>query len=175
MGFGPNIVERIARARADLRMGVPVVLDGGALMFAVETLDQDRLNQLDDLTGVTLVITSHRAKTLHVVPYDSDLARIALPHDVDLNWIRAVADPADDLNAPMKGPLRSERGGDATLHRAAIALTKAARLLPAAIVVHSSQVPQGSGVGPSLLRQLSDRARIRALEVLPVPLGPLNR
>ena len=135
MGFGPNIVERIARARADLRMGVPVILDGGAMIFAVETLDQDRLDQLDDLTGVTLVITSHRARTLHVTPYDSDLARIALPHDVDLNWIRAIADPADDLNAPMKGPLRSERGGDATLHRAAIALTKAARLLPAAIVV----------------------------------------
>jgi GTP cyclohydrolase II len=35
----------------------------------------------------------------------------------------------------MKGPLRSLRDGDADLHRAAIALTKAARLLPAALVL----------------------------------------
>ena len=28
MGFAPDITERLARARADLRMGVPVVLEG---------------------------------------------------------------------------------------------------------------------------------------------------
>ncbi len=37
------------------------------------------------------------------------------------------------------------------------------------------QVPHGSIVGSLLLRQFSDRARILALEVLPVPLGPLNK
>src|ERR1035438_10835399 len=36
-----------------------------------------------------------------------------------------------------------------------------------------SQTPQGSGVGP--LTQFSERARIRALDVLPHPRGPLNR
>ena len=41
--------------------------------------------------------------------------------------------------------------------------------------VQSSQLPQGSGVGPSLAMQLSERARMRALEVLPVPRGPLDR
>ena len=30
MTFAPDITERLARARADLRMGVPIVLDGGA-------------------------------------------------------------------------------------------------------------------------------------------------
>ncbi len=28
MAFAPTIIERLARARADLRMGVPVVLSG---------------------------------------------------------------------------------------------------------------------------------------------------
>ena len=59
------------------------------------------------------------------------------------------------------------------LEAASISMTS--RALPLAIAVQSSQVPHGSGVGPSLLRQFRDRARILALEVLPVPRGPLKR
>ncbi len=67
--------------------------------------------------------------------YDGDLARILLPDGADLAWLRAVADPADDLRTPMKGPLVTGRDGAADLHRAALALAKAAHLLPAALVV----------------------------------------
>src|SRR3954447_12146121 len=42
-----------------------------------------------------------------------------------------------------------------------------------ASATHDSHSPQGSGVGP--FSQLSERARMRALEVLPQPRGPLNR
>src|SRR5690242_21858031 len=42
-----------------------------------------------------------------------------------------------------------------------------------ASATQESQTPQGSGVGP--LTQFSERARIRALDVLPQPRGPLNR
>ena len=59
------------------------------------------------------------------------------------------------------------------LEAASISITS--RALPAAMEVQSSQTPQGSGVGPSAPMQLSERARMRALEVLPVPRGPLNR
>ena len=59
------------------------------------------------------------------------------------------------------------------LEAASISITS--RALPAAIDVQSSQLPQGSGVGPSDPMQLSERARILALEVLPVPRGPLKR
>lgn len=135
MTFAPDVTERLARARADLRMGVPVVLDGGAVMMAAETVDAARLAHLRSLGGApVLAITGWRAQTLKAPAYDGDLARIALPSDVTLKWVRAIADPADDLNSPMKGPLRVLRDGDARLHRAAIALAKAARLLPAAIV-----------------------------------------
>ncbi|MGJ8622723.1 MAG: GTP cyclohydrolase II [Yoonia sp.] len=136
MTFAPNITERLARARADLRMGVPVVLDGGAVVLAAETLDAARLADLRSLGGdPVLAITARRAQTLKVAAYDGDLARIILPPDASLSWVRSAADPADDLRMPMKGPLQSMRDGSADLHRAAIAMTKAARLLPAALVL----------------------------------------
>ncbi|WP_296426769.1 GTP cyclohydrolase II [Yoonia sp.] len=136
MGFSPDITERLARARADLRMGVPIVLDDGAVVLAAETLDATRLAYLRTLGGApVLVVTGRRAETLKARAYDGDVARILLPRDVTLSWVRSVANPADDLRAPMKGPLQSQRDGSADLHRAAIALTKAARLLPAAVVL----------------------------------------
>ncbi|WP_439154045.1 GTP cyclohydrolase II [Yoonia sp.] len=136
MGFSPDITERLARARADLRMGVPVVLDGGVVVLAAETLDAARLAHLRTLGGTpVLAVTNWRAETLKARAYDGDIARIILPPDATLSWVRAVADPADDLRAPMKGPLQTARDGAADLHRAAIALTKAARLLPAAVVL----------------------------------------
>ena len=138
MPLGPTIIERLARARADLRMGVPVVLTAGgcgALAVAVETLSATRLAGLRDMGAPELVLTARRADTLKARAYDGDLARIAIPDGAALPWLRAIADPADDLNAPMKGPLRSLRDGPADLHRAAIQLVKSAHLLPAAVVV----------------------------------------
>jgi GTP cyclohydrolase II len=136
MNFSPDITERLARARADLRMGVPVVLDGGAVVLAAETLTGARLAALRALGGdPVLAVTSWRAQTLKARAYDGDVARIVLPDDVSLAWVQSIADPADDLRVPMKGPLQSQRDGGADLHRAAIALTKAARLMPAAIVL----------------------------------------
>ncbi|MDX8354216.1 GTP cyclohydrolase II [Cognatiyoonia sp. IB215182] len=139
MGFSPDITERLARARADLRMGVPIVLEGGALVLAVETLDAARLADLQLLGGApVLAITAWRAQTLKARAYDGDLARVVLPGDATLSWVQSIADPADDLRSPMKGPLRTAREGGADLHRAAIALCKAARLLPAALVLELS-------------------------------------
>lgn len=138
MPLSPTIVERLARARADLRMGVPVVLTDaghGALVVAVETLAPDRLAALRGLGAPELAITAWRAETLKARAYDNDLARIAIPADAGVDWLRAIADPADDLRAPMKGPLRSLRDGSAGLHRAALQLAKSAQLLPAAVLL----------------------------------------
>ncbi|MDU8929270.1 GTP cyclohydrolase II [Alisedimentitalea sp. MJ-SS2] len=140
MSFAPDITEVLARARADLRMGVPVVLIGGhgeaALMLAAETLEAQRLADLRALGGApVLAITARRAETLKARAYDGDLARVALPGDAGLPWVLGVADPADDLKTPMKGPLIAARDGDAALHRLAIQLAKTAQLLPAALVL----------------------------------------
>lgn len=133
MGFAPDSTERLARARADLRMGVPVVVEGAGVMLAAETLTPDRLEALRGL-GAAVAITSWRAETLKVAAYDGGLARIALPANAGAAWVRALADPADDLRNPMKGPLRGLRDGSADLAHAAIALCKSARLLPAAVI-----------------------------------------
>jgi GTP cyclohydrolase II len=135
--LSPDPTERIARARADLRMGVPVVImgdGGGALVLAAETATPARLAALRAAGPVALTITGWRAETLKARAYDGDLARIALPGDADVAWVRAVASPEGDLATPMKGPFRTLRDGPADLHRAALRLAKSARLLPSALV-----------------------------------------
>ena len=137
MSFAPDISEQIARARSDLRMGVPIVVltdAGDVLVQATETLTAARVAAARALPGLSvLVITARRAETLKARAYDGDLARIEIPNDADLRWISALADPADDLNHPMKGPLRSVREGAAAAHRVALHLAKDARLLPSVL------------------------------------------
>jgi GTP cyclohydrolase II len=142
----PDAVALLARARSDLRLGLPVLVQDGAtaaVVVAAEALRPEVLAGLRALGPVTLALTAHRAATLKARTYDGDLARIMVPADVDALWVRALADPADDLLHPMKGPLRSLRGGPAGLHRAAIRLAKAAHLLPAALVVEGAAPDPG--------------------------------
>lgn len=168
MGFAPDTSERLARARADLRMGVPVVLTEGWVIVAVETLNADRLAALFSLTDApVLSITGWRAQTLKARAYDGDLARILTPSDATVGWVRAIADPADDLAHPMKGPLRSVRDGLADPHRAAIALAKSARLLPATIAA-----PLNDPAGFATRHQLT---QITAAELAEAPPAPLAR
>ncbi len=138
MTLAPDIIEQLARARADLRMGVPVVFTGdrGVLVLAAETLSAQRLTDLLALGGSpVLAITARRAETLKARAYDGDLARIVLPGDAGPGWVQGIANPADDLRAPMKGPFACARGGNVTPHRAALQLIKSARLLPAGLVL----------------------------------------
>ncbi|MCC0075583.1 MAG: GTP cyclohydrolase II [Rhodobacter sp.] len=155
MPLTPSPLERLNRARADLRMGLPVVLHDGAqaaCVAAAETLAPDRLEALRSLGAPVLAVTERRAQTLKARAYDGDVARVLIPPDAGIAWIEALADPADDLTHPMKGPLLTERQGSAVLHRAAIRLVKSAQLLPAAVVV----------TAPGLL----DLAAAQALTVL---------
>ncbi|MFT4717136.1 MAG: GTP cyclohydrolase II [Paracoccaceae bacterium] len=138
MALSLTMPEQIARLRADLRMGVGVILHDGeqsALVFAAETLGADRFQAATSLGEANVAITARRAETLRARAYDGDLARVVLPAGANVNWVRAIADPSGDLNHPMKGPFVSTREGDAGIHRAAIVLCKQARLLPAALVV----------------------------------------
>lgn len=144
MTFAPDTTETLARARADLRMGVPIVLQGPepALVFAAETLSKARLDDILALgVDAVLAITARRAQTLKAHVYDGDLARVILPRDASPAWVHSIADPSDDLRSPMKGPFSCARGGDVSGHRAALQLAKAARLLPAVVVVPIAQHP----------------------------------
>ncbi len=139
MALAPDGNEKIAQLRADLRMGVAVVLmnsQGAALVLAAETLTPARFGDVRDLPGQpVLAVTMRRAETLRARAYDGDLARILVPSEADVAWLRAVADPSGDLMNPLMGPCLTMREGGAELHRAAIILCKQAHLLPAALVV----------------------------------------
>ncbi len=160
MSLRPDITHLLGRARGDLAMGLPVAVcsaGSGALVAAAETLDAPRLASLRALaadTGaeLTLAVTARRAETLKARAYDGDLARIVLPKDVDRAWIAATANPEDDLKSPMKGPFATQRGGDVGLHRLALTLVKAARLLPAAVVLPLEDAARHAGqVGLTIL------------------------
>jgi GTP cyclohydrolase II len=136
--FEVDLNETLARARGDLRMGVPVVLRGqdrALVIAATETLGQDRFEAICALGQIELVLTGRRAETLKARAYDGDVARVCVPTGADLTWIKVLSDPADDLANPMKGPLRTLRDGAADLERLAVDLCKSARLLPAALCV----------------------------------------
>ena len=186
MTLALTLTERLARARGALRMGVPVVLvgDGAALVVAVEELTAARLADLRSLGQPVIALTDRRAETLKARAYDGDLARISLPVDQGIEWIRSLADPADDLRWPMKGPLNALRAGGADLHRAALALAKSARLLPAVIVVdvtdaaalalrHDLSLLQVAEIGPELAR-LSPLHAVSAARV-PMALAQAGR
>ncbi len=161
----PTANERLARARTDLRLGLPVILAEGeksVLVLAAEGARADRLADVRSFGEAVLAITTWRADTLKARAYDGDLARLVLPDAADTDWIAAVADPAQDLSSPMKGPFQSARDGDASLHRLAVRLVKSAHLLPAAVVVALDK-----DVGPDLTRL--DAEATRALLDRPVP------
>jgi GTP cyclohydrolase II len=131
----PTDTERVARARADLRMGLPVVIRDGAqglLVAAAETVDAARFAAIQALDGPPAIaaITAWRAQTLKARAYDGDLARVVLPGGAGVGWLRCLADPARDLASPLKGPLQTLRDGDPTAHRMALLLAKSAQLLP---------------------------------------------
>ncbi|MEL7301610.1 MAG: GTP cyclohydrolase II [Pseudomonadota bacterium] len=140
MTFAPTPDELIARARADLRMGLPVVIEGH-LVFAVETISPARFAAAMALPKpAVLAITEWRARTLKARAYDGDVARIAVPAGAGLPWACAVADPKDDLSMAMKGPFHTLREGDSAVARAGIALAKAAHLLPAVLIARAQGI-----------------------------------
>ncbi|MDB6178908.1 GTP cyclohydrolase II [Paracoccus sp. Z330] len=175
MSLVPTLAETISRARADLRMGLPVIL-GGHLVAAVETLSAERLQDFKALGTPVLALTARRAETLKARVYDDGLGRIELPEDSDLKWLRALADPAGDLMTPMKGPLFTLRDGDATPHMAALALVKSAQLLPAALVV-PAHAPAGLTVlAPgAVLAQLAGEAAMDPVAAARLPLALAER
>ncbi|MDB6182870.1 GTP cyclohydrolase II [Paracoccus fistulariae] len=175
MSLIPTLAETAARARADLRMGLPVVI-GGHLAAAVETLSAARLADLQALGPAALVLTARRAETLKARIYDPGLARVKVPGDADLGWLRALSDPAGDLMTPMKGPCFTERGGDVQPHQAALALAKSAQLLPAMLMVPAAPQPGLTSLQPGpLLALLASETAMHPVVAARLPLGAAER
>ncbi len=175
MSLSPTLAETISRARADLRMGLPVMI-GDQLAAAVETLTNERLAAIRALGRPVVALTDRRAQTLKARAYDDGLARVLLPEDATLTWLRDLADPANDLRHPMKGPLFTQRGGETTAHRAALALAKSAQLLPAMLMVGSGPLPGLTRLPDRpLLEQLTQEAAMASVAAARLPLRASER
>lgn len=175
MSLIPTLAETLSRARADLRMGLPVVIDG-YMAAAIETLSAERLADMQSLGPNVLALTGRRAETLKARVYDGGLARVEVPKDGNLRWLKALADPAGDLMTPMKGPLRTQRGGGVQPHQAALALAKSAQLLPAILMVPAEPPPDLTklAAGP-LLAQLAGEAAMAPVASARLPLLAAER
>lgn len=166
----PLPAEIVARARADLRIGLPVAL-GPWLAAAVETLSPARLAALREAGQPVLALTARRAETLKTAAYDGDLVRLQVPRAAGPDWLAAMADPARDLDVPLKGPFSALRGGDAGIARAALALAKQAELLPAMLLVEAAAPPGITRLDPgTLLAQLRREALLAPVAAAGLPL-----
>ena len=133
--------QRVERAAGDLRRGMPVLIRGeaggeSALAVSAETVTDATLRALAGIAGPpSLILTHARATTLKIRLYTSDVVSVPIPAQMNASEIRAIADPATDLEHPLKGPFEATRDTPSRLATAAVRLAKLAGLLPAALLV----------------------------------------
>ena len=136
----PLALQAVERGIAELRRGAVIILRGHGRALLVQAADgvvREALARLLALSGTTpaLVLTARRAQILGFAGDAVGAVRISLSGGVSAEAVQQMADPA----APPPGQLSSsplalgriEPGG---LEAAAVALTKLAHLLPAAVV-----------------------------------------
>lgn len=169
----------LARATDDLRRGEIVrIVDGKTAIdiLAAELATAHALTELERGGKADLFITPERAATLHITNQraaaEGDVVAITRLPWIDLVTSIAVADPATDLETPMKGPFPSRPlGADANAARAAIALAKRAAILPAVFAV-AAKGPAGDRITADATAILewrrAPRLRVVSRAALPV-------
>ena len=134
----PSVVDRVLLAVDAFRRGRAATIGGpgGAVVArALETLTAPAFATLKRARGARLVLSHARARTLKIRIYTPDVVALAIPRDMDLATLRAIADPTDDLTYPLKGPFDTLRETLPASYAASVKLAKLAGLLPAAVVV----------------------------------------
>ena len=135
----PVTLLAVDRAVSELRRGRMVVLSGGGgeavLVQAAEAVTLEELTRLGTLSGSVpvLAITTRRAAVLSLGAFAANVVTLTAPGTLTARQIRDLADPLSDLQRPHSMGLQA---AEAPLHgsdSAAVALTKLARLLPAAV------------------------------------------
>src|SRR5438067_5053259 len=131
--------HRVERAAWEFRRGVPVLIrpPTGALSLtaAAETVGDQTMRLMTAAAGAgSLMITHDRAATLKIPLYTEGVISIPLAGDVTAEFVRAIADPAADLDYPLKGPFHVSREQPQASGISAVRLAKLAGLLPAAVV-----------------------------------------
>jgi len=128
-----SAIARVARAVDALRRGERVRIDDGTSLYAcaVETAPEEILAEI---RNPRLLITHARARTLKIRLYTPQIVALAVAGNTRMAELRAIADPAADLDNPLKGPFNALREALPDGARAAVALAKLSGLLPAVLV-----------------------------------------
>jgi len=135
----PLTLLAVDRAVSELRRGRMIVLSGGdgeaVLAQAAEAVTLEELTKLATLSGSVpvLAITARRAAVLSLGAYTANVVTLMASDTLTARQIHDLADPLSDFQGPHSLGLRP---AEAALHgcdSAAVALTKLARLLPAAV------------------------------------------
>jgi GTP cyclohydrolase II len=130
--------HRVERAAGDFRRGAPVLIGDmegeSGLIVAAETVNDGTLHVLVRSFGApSLILTHARASTLKIRLYTADVVSIRLEKDSRAMDIRAIADPATDLDNPL-GTVRCIARSHSAAASLAVRLAKLAGLLPAALL-----------------------------------------
>jgi GTP cyclohydrolase II len=164
-----SLVDRVVRAVDAFRRGRAVAITGTGgttLAYAAETVGADVLKA----GRARLVLAHARAKTLKIRIYTPEVAALEIGKETDLATLRAIADPTDDLNYPIKGPFETVRDTLPAGYAAAVKLAKLAGLLPAALVRSGRGAPKDAvrlsaadilGYDAEIVRTLKIVARAR--------------
>lgn len=125
--------RRVALALDALRHGWPIRVDDAFTLLPAET------GFAPGVKSGLMLISAARAATLKLAnqreaaePHAPVLIRTAEPFDLEM--ARAVADPALDLQYPMKGPFRAEHLDHPVSAQTAMELARLAGVLPAFLV-----------------------------------------
>ena len=151
--FAASALVQVDRAAADLRRGLPVILQGKdgetAVILAAEDLESSHFSDFLDFAAgkpCHLVLTHQRAEILRMRLYTDDVVYLALSdHKFDHRAIAALADPTSDMAHPLRGPFLSEREAPTSLGAAAAKLAKLADLLPAVLILPNANSGASGG------------------------------
>lgn len=135
----PSPFEMVARARSDLRLGLPVGLSssaGSCLVLAVETLTKARFIAATQNTDGVLLISSQRAAALG---QETDGRGLGLEiNGLSYDETLTVADPSRVATLPKLKHVAV----DPDFSEAALALVKSAQLLPAVVMLPADDAHQ---------------------------------
>ena len=168
----------VARALDALKRGWPVTIDsddGSATVLSVERADADSLAALDSVRPADLVLSPHRAATLKLTnrreAAGGPAVRIARASIADPAAALAIADPAGDLDHPLKGPFALAESHPAAALAAGLWLATHQGLLPALWVVDGGWGEVRIAAGDLAMARAPDRLRRIVSARLPLALA----
>ena len=129
------------RATFEMRRGRPLCIVTGDekafLAVPTETVTERALVFLKEISQKEpdLALTHHRARTLKVRLYTDEIVLVPFPAWHTAETARSLADPASDLDNPLRGPFTAKREELTEGAVAAVNLAKSARLLPSVVLV----------------------------------------